>query len=109
MVAAGLPILVAVSARVSGALIGLVAAVVDVPDWSTSLAAMMGIGVGIDYVLLMVTRSGSTWPRGLAPRAATVATADTAGRAVLVAGTTVVISLLGLFAMGLTACAAPRW
>ena len=63
---------------------------------------MMGIGVGIDYVLLMVTR----YREFLAPpastrSAATVATADTAGRAVLVAGTTVVISMLGLFAIGL--------
>ena len=57
VVAAGLPLVVAVAGlAVSGALIGLLAAVVDVPDWSTSLAAMMGIGIGIDYVLLMVTR-----------------------------------------------------
>src|SRR5262249_10909632 len=57
VVAAGLPILVAVAGlAVSSTLIGLVAAVVDVPDWSTSLAAMIGIGIGIDYMLLMVTR-----------------------------------------------------
>src|SRR5918993_306011 len=104
VVAAGLPILVAVvGLGVSASLVGVVAAVVDVPDWSTSLAAMMGIGVGVDYVLLMVTRYREFLARGLAPRAATMATADTAGRAVLVAGSTVVVSLLGLFAMGLTA------
>ncbi|MFL6127618.1 MAG: MMPL family transporter [Mycobacteriales bacterium] len=104
VVAAGLPILVAVvGLGISASLVGVVAAVVDVPDWSTSLAAMMGIGVGVDYVLLLVTRYREYLARGLAPRAATMATADTAGRAVLVAGGTVVISLLGLFAMGLTA------
>jgi len=104
VVAAGLPILVAVvGLGISASLVGVVAALVDVPDWSTSLAAMMGIGVGVDYVLLMVTRYREYLARGLAPRAATMATADTAGRAVLVAGSTVVISLLGLFAMGLTA------
>jgi putative drug exporter of the RND superfamily len=104
VVAAGLPILVAVvGLGVSASLVGVVAAVVDVPDWSTSLAAMMGIGVGVDYVLLMVTRYREYLARGLAPRPATMATADTAGRAVLVAGSTVVVSLLGLFAMGLTA------
>ena len=104
VVAAGLPILVAVDGLgVSASLVGVVAAVVDVPDWSTSLAAMMGIGVGVDYVLLLVTRYREYLARGLAPRAATMATADTAGRAVLVAGSTVVVSLLGLFAMGLTA------
>jgi RND superfamily putative drug exporter len=104
VVAAGLPILVAVvGLGVSASLVGVIAAVVDVPDWSTSLAAMMGIGVGVDYVLLLVTRYREYLARGLAPRAATMATADTAGRAVLVAGSTVVVSLLGLFAMGLTA------
>src|SRR5215213_4135812 len=104
VVAAGLQNLVAlVGLGVSASLVGVVAAVVDVPDWSTSLAAMMGIGVGVDYVLLLVTRYREYLARGLAPRAATMATADTAGRAVLVAGSTVVVSLLGLFAMGLTA------
>ncbi len=104
VVAAGLPILVAVvGLGVSASLVGVVAAVIDVPEWSTSLAAMMGIGVGVDYVLLMVTRYREFLARGLDPRGATMATADTAGRAVLVAGSTVVVSLLGLFAMGLTA------
>jgi putative drug exporter of the RND superfamily len=104
VVAAGLPILVAVvGLGVSASLVGVVAAVMDVPEWSTSLAAMMGIGVGVDYVLLLVTRYREYLARGLSPRAATMATADTAGRAVLVAGSTVVVSLLGLFAMGLTA------
>ncbi|HEY1345158.1 MAG TPA: MMPL family transporter [Streptosporangiaceae bacterium] len=103
VVAAGLPILVAVAGlAVSSALIGLVAAVVDVPDWSTSLAAMMGIGIGIDYMLLMVTRFREWREAGLDPEAATVATLDTAGRPVLVAGGTVVVSMLGLFAMGLS-------
>ena len=104
VVAAGLPILVAlVGLGVSASLVGVVAAVIDVPDWSTSLAAMVGIGVGVDYVLLLVTRYREYLGRGLSPRAATMATADTAGRAVLVAGSTVVVSLLGLFGMGLTA------
>ena len=104
VVAAGLPILVAiVGLGVSASLVGVVAAAIDVPEWSTALATMMGIGVGVDYVLLMVTRYREYLGRGLSPRAATMATADTAGRSVLVAGTTVVVSLLGLFATGLTA------
>jgi RND superfamily putative drug exporter len=103
VVAAGLPIIVAVAGlAVSGLLIGLVAAVIDVPDWSTSLAAMMCIGIGIDYVLLMITRFREWRAVGLDPENATVATLDTAGRSVMVAGTTVVISMLGLFAMGLS-------
>jgi RND superfamily putative drug exporter len=104
VVAAGLPIVVAVTGvAISGGLVGLFAALLDVPSWSTSLAAMMGIGVGIDYVLLMVTRYREYLSRGLPARSAIMATADTAGRSVLVAGGTVIISLLGLFAMGLTA------
>ncbi len=103
VVAAGLPLLVAVAGlAVSSTLIGVVAAVTDVPDWSTSLAAMMGIGIGIDYVLLMVTRFREWRAAGLDPQTATVATLDTAGRSVLVAGGTVVVSMLGLFAMGLS-------
>jgi RND superfamily putative drug exporter len=103
VVAAGLPLLVAVAGlAVSSTLTTLLIAFVDAPDWSTSLATMMGIGIGIDYVLLMVTRYREWRAAGLDEQAATVATLDTAGRAVLVAGTTVVISMLGLFAMGLS-------
>ena len=103
VVAAGLPLLTAlVGLAVSGTLTGVVAAVTDVPDWSTALATMIGIGIGIDYVLLMVTRFREWRAAGLDPERATVATVDTAGRAVLVAGGTVVISMLGLFAMGLS-------
>jgi putative drug exporter of the RND superfamily len=103
LVAAGLPILVAVAGlAVSSTLTTVVIAFVDAPDWSTSLATMMGIGIGIDYALLMVTRFREWRAAGLDPEAATVATLDTAGRSVMVAGTTVVISMLGLFAMGLS-------
>ena len=103
VVAAGLPILVAVAGlAVSSTLTTVVISFVAAPDWSTSLATMMGIGIGIDYALLMVTRFREWRAAGLDPEAATVATLDTAGRSVLVAGSTVVISMLGLFAMGLS-------
>jgi RND superfamily putative drug exporter len=103
VVAAGLPISVALAGLgVSSALTGLIAAVMPVPDWATSLATMIGLGVGIDYALLMVTRFREWRAEGLDPETATVATLDTAGRAVLLAGSTVVVSMLGLFAMGLS-------
>ncbi len=103
VVAAGLPIVMAIAGlAVSSMLTGLVIAFIDAPDWSTSLATMMGIGIGIDYALLMVTRFREWRAVGLDPEAATTATLDTAGRAVMVAGSTVVISMLGLFAMGLS-------
>jgi len=103
VVAAGLPITIAIAGlALSGLLTGIVAAIIDVPDWSTSLASMMVIGIGIDYVLLMITRFREWRSAGLDPEAATAATLDTAGRSVLVAGSTVVVSMLGLFAMGLS-------
>jgi RND superfamily putative drug exporter len=103
LVAAGLPLAMAVaSLAVSSSLVGLVAAVADVPDFATTIAALLGIAVGIDYALLMVTRFREWRAAGLSLEAATVATLDTAGRAVLVAGGTVIVSMLGLFAMGLS-------
>ncbi|MPZ94396.1 MAG: MMPL family transporter [Propionibacteriales bacterium] len=103
VVAAGLPILVALfGLAVSATLTGLIAAFVGVPDWATSVATMMGLGIGIDYVLLMVTRFREWRAAGLDTETATVATVDTAGRSVIVAGATVVVSMLGLFAMGLS-------
>jgi len=103
VIAAGLPVVVAVAGlAVSSTLTMVLIRFVDAPDWSTSLATMMGIGIGIDYVLLMVTRFREWRAAGLDPEAATVATLDTAGRSVMVAGSTVIVSMLGLFAMGLS-------
>ncbi|MCW2614112.1 MAG: hypothetical protein JWN08_1106 [Frankiales bacterium] len=102
LVAAGLPLAVALLGLGIGAsLIGLLTRVVDVPDWGPQLAAMMALGVGIDYVLLMLTRYREFLADGRDPYDATVSTIESAGRAVLVAGTTVVISMLGLFATDL--------
>jgi len=103
MVAAGLPLLTALfGLGIGTSAIGLLAAVMDVPDWATTVAAMVGIGVGIDYALLVITRYRSALAAGTEARPAIVEAISTAGRSVLVAGTTVVISMLGLFLMGLT-------
>ncbi|GLI01146.1 MMPL family transporter [Phytohabitans aurantiacus] len=103
VVAAGLPIGVALAGlAVSGVLVGAVARLMDVPDWAPVLGSMLGIALGIDYALLMVTRFREWRAAGLDPEAATVATLETAGRSVLVAGATVTVSMLGLFAMGLS-------
>ena len=103
LVAAGLPLALAVGGLlVSSSLVGLVAAVVDVPDFAPLIGAMLGIAVGIDYALLMVTRFREWRAAGLDLELATVATLDTAGRAVLLAGGTVIVSMGGLFAMGLS-------
>ena len=103
LVAAGLPIVTALfGLGISSAAVGLLAAVMDVPDWSTAVASMIGLGVGIDYALLILTRHRAALATGLEPRAAAVEAVSTAGHSVLIAGTTVVISLLGLFLMGLS-------
>ena len=103
VVAAGLPLAIAIGGLVvSSSLIGVAAAVVDVPSFAPTIGAMLGIAVGIDYALLMVTRFREWRAVGLDPESATTATLDTAGRAVLVAGTTVIVSMAGLFALGLS-------
>ncbi len=102
IVAAGLPLVTALLGL--GTSVGLVvalSAVVDVPDWGLSVAIMIGLGVGIDYALLFLTRHLAALRAGATVHDALVETTATAGRSVLVAGSTVVISVLGLFLMGL--------
>ena len=81
-------------------LIGLIAAVIDAPDWSTSLAAMLGIGVGIDYALLILTRYRAALALGAARRPRWPRRSPPPAAASWSPATTVVISLLGLFAHG---------
>mgnify|MGYP003382211939 CR=1 FL=1 len=100
--AMGLPIITALFGVGSGvALIGLVANVIAVPDFTPAAAAMIGIGVGIDYALFIVTRFRQGLRDGLDPESATALAIHTAGRAVIFAGITVVISVSGLLAMDL--------
>jgi putative drug exporter of the RND superfamily len=102
VVAAGLPLAMAIGGlAVSSSLVGLAAATVNVPTFAPVIGAALGIALGIDYALLMVTRFREWRAVGLDPEAATVATLDTAGRSVLVAAGTVMVSMLGLFALGL--------
>ena len=66
------------------------------------LGALIGLGVGIDYALFIVTRHRRGLQSGLTPEEAAVAAIDTSGRAVLFAGGTVCIALLGIFVLGMT-------
>jgi RND superfamily putative drug exporter len=103
VVAIGLPIAIALfGLGLSVLLIGVLAAVIDVPGFAPAIAGVVGIGIGIDYALLILTRFRSALASGSDPRAAVVETVTTAGRSVLVAGTTVVISFLGLFLLGVS-------
>ena len=101
LLAMGLPILVALfGVGIGVAFVELVSHAVTTPDFATQLASMIGIGVGIDYALFIVTRYRQGLAEGLDPERAVVRAIDTAGRAVVFAGCTVVISILGLFLMG---------
>src|SRR5215211_5902668 len=101
LVAMGLPIVTGLMAVLGGiALMKLVGHVVPSPDFTVLVAALIGLGVGIDYALFILTRYKDSLQDGDEPESATVKAITTAGRAVLFAGTTVVIAMLGLIAMG---------
>ena len=103
VVAMGLPILTALFALGVG--IGLVTLgthVFDMANFAPVLAAMIGLGVGIDYALFILTRFRNGLDEGLEPQAAAIAAVDTAGRAVLFAGITVIISLMGMLLLGIS-------
>jgi RND superfamily putative drug exporter len=74
---------------------------ITVPSFAPYIAVMIGLGVGIDYALFIVVRYRSGLHDGLDPETANVLALVTAGRAVLFAGCTVIISLLGMFMMGI--------
>jgi RND superfamily putative drug exporter len=101
IVAAGLPLLTALLALgTSLGMIELLTHVMDVVNFTPELAAMIGLGVGIDYALFVVTRYRAGLDAGLDPDEAVVTAMDTSGRAVLFAGVTVVIAMLGQLLVG---------
>ena len=104
IVAMGLPLLNALFAMVvSLALTTVIGTrVLDVVDWSPQLAAMIGIGVGIDYALLILNRFRLERGAGRDVRDATLVAIDTSGRAVLFAGVVVVIAMLGMMLLGIS-------
>ncbi len=101
LIAAGIPLLTAGFAL--GATFGLVPVIsqfVDTPDFAGQLAALIGIGVGIDYALIVVTRYRAEHALGADRETALLLAMDTAGRTVFFAGCTVIIALLGLLLLG---------
>jgi RND superfamily putative drug exporter len=102
VLAMGLPIGTAlIGLGVGTSLVIVLSNLLPMPDFTTSLVAMIGLGVGIDYALFIVTRYREGLENGLSVEDAVVDAVDTSGRAVIFAGITVIISLLGLFLMGL--------
>jgi RND superfamily putative drug exporter len=99
--AMGLPIVTALlGLGTAFGLIALVSHVLRIPDFASELAAMIGLGVGIDYALFIVTRFRENHRGGDGVQRAIVGAMDTSGRAVLFAGSTVIISLLGMLVLG---------
>jgi RND superfamily putative drug exporter len=102
LIAMGLPIntaLIGVAISIAGA--GVVANFFTTPDFAAQVATMIGIGVGIDYALFIVTRYRTALQCTGSPEAAVIEAMNTSGRAVVFAGFTVMVSVLGIFLMGL--------
>ncbi|HWI75389.1 MAG TPA: MMPL family transporter, partial [Baekduia sp.] len=101
--AAVLPLLTAAFALGVGiAVIGLLSHAITMASFSSELSLLIGLGVGVDYALFIVTRYRQEILRGATPEEAAVNSLDTSGRAVLFAGITVCIALLGMFALGVS-------
>ena len=102
VLAMGLPIMNALFGLGVGlAAITLSSHLMSVPEFSTQLAEMIGIGVGIDYALFIVARYRQGIHAGLDPHSAVVKAIGTSGKAVFFAGCTVIISLAGMYLIGI--------
>ena len=100
LLAMGLPVLTAVLGIGAGlSLIALLGHVFPAPSFSPIVASMIGLGVGVDYALFILTRFREALHRGEEPETATVTAMSTAGRTVVIAGTTVIIGMLGLLVL----------
>jgi len=98
-----LPLFTAVLALGCGlSLTGLLAHAIDIATFSPTLATLIGLGVGIDYALFVVTRHRNAIKAGRDPEAACIRALNTSGRAVMFAGSTVIVALLGLLVLGVS-------
>ena len=102
VVAMGLPILVALAGLAAGlALVTLAGHVIEVPTLAPTLATMIGLGVGIDYALFVVTRHQEQLRTGMALEDSVARATSTSGAAVVFSGGTVIIALLALALAGI--------
>jgi uncharacterized membrane protein YdfJ with MMPL/SSD domain len=107
LVAMGMPIGTAILGLTTAlGLIGLMGHLVSVPDISTTIATMIGLAVGIDYALFLVTRHRGQMREGMEIHESIALAVGTAGTAVVFAGCTVVVALLSLFVAGIPLVAA---
>ncbi len=103
VVAAGMPLVTAGLGLITGiALVGLATHLTSMSNVAPELAIMIGLGVGVDYALFIVTRFRENYDRVGDVSESIIQAMDTSGRAILLAGTTVIIALLGMFATSVT-------
>jgi putative drug exporter of the RND superfamily len=103
VLAMGLPIGTALfGLGVGAAVMAIASNGFEIPEFGPEVAAMIGLGVGIDYALFIVTRYREQLHSGMEPEDAVIRAVDSSGRAVIFAGITVIVSLLGLFIVGLS-------
>jgi RND superfamily putative drug exporter len=101
VIAMGLPIGMALFGLALGiSSMSLVTYLIDIPSWAPVLGSMVGLGVGIDYALILVTRYREYLARGLTVEESVGRAVASAGQAVVFAGGTVVIAILGLAVAG---------
>ena len=102
LIAMGLPIGLAVFGLALGvSSMSLITYVIDIPSWAPQIASMVGLGVGIDYALFLVTRHREFLARGMTIEESVGRSNATAGQAVIFAGGTVMIAILGLGVAGI--------
>jgi putative drug exporter of the RND superfamily len=101
LVAAGIPLVAAIFSVLSGlALLGLVARLVTFPTTGPTIATLLGLGVAVDYGLFLVARHREQLDNGMGVAASIRHAAGTSGAAIVVAGSTVAVSVLGLYISG---------
>ena len=101
VIAMGLPIAIALFGLALGiSSMALVTYLVDIPSWAPELGSMVGLGVGIDYALFLVTRHREYLARGMPVEESVGRAVETAGQVIVFAGGTVVIAILGLAVAG---------
>ena len=103
LLAASVPLLTAgIALASSSAVVALLSHVLDIASFSSELSLLIGLGVGVDYALFIVTRYRQALQQGTSVEQAITDAINTSGRAVMFAGITVCIALLGMFALGVS-------
>jgi putative drug exporter of the RND superfamily len=103
LLAMTLPLLtVGLSLGTGIAVIGLLSHLIQTASFTGQLSLLLGLGVGVDYALFILTRYRQGLMRGLSSEQAAVESVDTSGRAVLFAGMIVCIAMLGMFVLGVS-------